>query len=149
MPGTTILPLLRSEISLDSALEQEENILLSLFYPDKRFDFYLWLYSHRLEIERTVAYHLGLSQTASCRVGEVKGWIYGSFNVCIFVYVNEWIKRVLIRFPLPYKIGGSENAEEKLRCEAATYIWLQEHCPNVPISSLWRFSFYDGQAVSD
>ncbi|KAL8977811.1 MAG: hypothetical protein Q9205_006466, partial [Flavoplaca limonia] len=55
-------------------------------------------------------------------------------------------KRVMIRFPLPYKVGEEDfpgNAEEKLRCEAATYVWLQQHCPDVPIPRLLGFSFGD------
>lgn len=39
------------------------------------------------------------------------------------------------------------NADEKLRCEAATFIWIQEHCSEVPIPTLWGFGFVGGQSV--
>ena len=55
---------------------------------------------------------------------------------CIPIHVDKWSKRVLIRLPLPYKVGESPcpgNADEKLRCEAATFIWMRENCPEIPI----------------
>lgn len=143
MPQPSTLPLLRGETTLESALVQEEDMLLDLSYPDQRVDFFVWLYSHRSEIEDTVSHHLGLGPR-NCRVGGVNEWIYGSFNVCLPVYVDQWTtgKRVLVRFPLPYKVGESTcpgNADEKLRCEAATFIWIQEHGYAVPIPRLWGY----------
>ncbi|KAG7120734.1 hypothetical protein HYQ45_014778 [Verticillium longisporum] len=35
--------------------------------------------------------------------------------------------------------------DEKLRCEVATYIWIQEHCPDIPIPKLHAFGFTDGR----
>ncbi|KUJ07342.1 uncharacterized protein LY89DRAFT_691805 [Mollisia scopiformis] len=79
----------------------------------------------------------------------------GSFNVCIPVRVNSaksHSKRVIIRFPLPYKVGDLQhpgNAEEKIRSEAATFIWIRENCPTVPIPYLWGFGLPDGKSVCD
>jgi hypothetical protein len=36
-----------------------------------------------------------------------------------------------------------ENGE-KQRCEVATFAWIQEHCPHVPMLRLWGFGFVDG-----
>lgn len=148
------LPLLRGSITLDEALEQEEDVILDLSYPECRMEFFVFLYSHRNDIAAIVSDHLGLGRSIQCRVGEVKEWIHGSFNVCIPVYVEDWNKcsekRVLIRFPLPYKLGESTfpgNADEKLRCEAATFIWIQKHCPDIPLPRLWGFGFAGGQTV--
>ena len=69
---------------------------------------------------------------------------------CIPIHVDKWSKRVLIRFPLPYKVRESPcpgNADEKLRCEAATFIWMRENCPEIPIPHLWAFGFPGGQSV--
>lgn len=41
------------------------------------------------------------------------------------------------------------NAEEKIRCEAATFIWIQENCPTVTIPHLWGFGLPDGKNVRD
>lgn len=77
----------------------------------------------------------------------------GYYNVCVPVEVDEAGipgKQVIVRIPLPYKLGEAErpgNAEEKLRCEAATFIWIKEQCPEVPIPYLWGFGFPNGQCV--
>ncbi|OJJ69560.1 hypothetical protein ASPBRDRAFT_198212 [Aspergillus brasiliensis CBS 101740] len=59
--------------------------------------------------------------------------MFGSYNVCIPVWVNPpSVNRVLIRIPLPYKIGEATNpgnVDEKLRCEAATYIGFVKIAP--------------------
>jgi hypothetical protein len=57
----------------------------------------------------------------------------------------------MIRFPLQYKVGEENfpgNADEKLQCEAATYIWIQENYSDVPISQLLGFAFRGNQCVS-
>ncbi len=81
------LPLLRGTATLEGTLEQEENMLLDLAYPELRLDFFAWLSTHRADIEDTFSYHLGLTGSEICRLGEVREWIHGSFNVCIPVYV--------------------------------------------------------------
>jgi len=151
----TTLRTLDGEITLDAALEEEQDMLRRLTYSDKRINFLVYLLDHSAEIEAVVSYHLGLSETGSCHLAPLDDWIHGSFNICLPVYVKNWKKRpekrVMIRFPLLYKVGEDDsygNAEEKLRCEAATYIWIQENCPNVPIPQLWGFAFQDNQCVS-
>ncbi|KAJ5478970.1 hypothetical protein N7530_004479 [Penicillium desertorum] len=123
------LPLLRGNTTLESALEQEEDILLELDYPEQRIDFFVLLYSNRGDIERIASYHLCLGPLDTCRTGDVNEWVHGSFNVCIPLYVNKQDrdlgKQALIRFPLPYKIGefrNPGNVDKKLRCEAITFI---------------------------
>jgi hypothetical protein len=41
------------------------------------------------------------------------------------------------------------NVDEKLRTEAATYIWLQSNCPNIPVPRLFGFGFPGTQSVLD
>lgn len=151
---TLSLPLLRGSITLDEALEEEDDVRLGLSYPDSRVEFFVFLYSHRNDIAALVSDHLGPGQSIQCRLGEVKEWIHGSFNVCIPVYVDNWTKcsakRVLIRFPLPYKVGESTypgNSDEKLRCEAATFVWIRQRCRDIPLPRLWGFGFAGGQSV--
>ena len=151
---TEALPLLRGTTTLKSALEEEDDMLLDLNYPDQRIDFFVSLFLCREEIENIASFHLGLGSSDTCKTGEVNDWIHGSFNVCIPLYVNkpnqDPEKRALIRFPLPYKVGELKhpgNADEKLRCEAATFIWMQEHCPEISIPQLWGFGLVGGQSV--
>jgi hypothetical protein len=150
------LPLLKKTITLEEALDKDEDILHELSYPEKRLDFFYYLFQRRREIEAIVSFHLGVRKDV-CKVAEeFREWVHGSFNACIPVYIDDpakfHAKKVFIRFPLPYKVGELQhpgNAEEKLRCEVATYIWIQSNCPDVPIPCLRGFGFPRGRSVCD
>lgn len=152
--GPKTLDLLRGKIDLDTALNYDDNVLQLLSYPSQRLDFFVHLYIHRADIEAIVAHHLGFSRPSRCRTTEVKHWINGSFNVCVPVDIDPPFRqqsRVLIRFPLPYNVGERHfpgNCDEKLRCEVATYIWLQKNCPSIPILKLLGFGFASDKLVS-
>ena len=142
-------------MQLKTALASNDDMLLEMSYPRKQEAFFKHLYDHRQDIEGIVRYHLGLHNEAACCIGQVNEWMCGNFNVCIPVYLNELISskkdRLLIRIPLPYKLGEDENegnVEEKLRCEAASHIWINEKCPSIPIPYLWGFGFPNGQCVN-
>lgn len=151
---TTTLPLLYGKMTLAEALEEEDNAIFPLAYSSQREDFLFWIYEHREDFKALVSLHLDLANSETCRFGEFREWKHGSFNVCIPVYIDNWKKhpgkRVLLRLPLPYKVGESTcpgNADEKLRAEAAAFIWIQENCPDIPIPFLWGFGFPSGQSV--
>ncbi len=150
MPRT----LSNDKITLDAALEEEHNILRRLTYWEKRRDFVIYLLDHSVEIEAIVSYHLNLNGIGSCRLASLDDWIHGSFNICLPIHVKRRKrpdKRVMLRFPLPYKLGEESfrgNVEEKLRSEAATYIWIHDNCPDVPIPQLLGFAFCGNQCVS-
>jgi len=142
---------LKGKITYSEAVDQEHNVLQQLTYGQKREEFIVYLLQHTGEIEDIVSYYLRLKCTERCRLSPREDWIHGSFNICLPVYVENWRKRpggrVMIRFPLPFKVGDSNypgNAEEKVRCEAATYAWIRENCPDVPIPYLWGFAFAGG-----
>lgn len=40
------------------------------------------------------------------------------------------------------------NAEEKVRSEAATYIYFNENCPDIPVPRLRGFGVHGGLSVS-
>lgn len=150
----TTLRTLKGEITLDAAIQEERDMLRRLSYWNKRIYFLCYLDDHSAEIEAIVSYHLGLSEIESCYIAPLDDWIHGSFNMCLPIHIKDregHEKRVMMRFPLPYKVGEEEcpgNAEEKLRCEAATYVWIQENCPDVPIPQLLGFAFHENQCVS-
>ncbi|PYH92804.1 hypothetical protein BO71DRAFT_485105 [Aspergillus ellipticus CBS 707.79] len=143
-PETTTLPLLRgNSISLEDALDEDENILRRLDYPQQQKVFGAYLTSRKTDIEALVCFHLRVN---SCQVADESDWLYGSYNVCISVSLPS-DDRVLVRIPLPYKVGEIEspgNVNEKLRCEVATYIWIRQNCPTVSIPSLYGFGFPNG-----
>ncbi|KAL8652565.1 MAG: hypothetical protein Q9210_002609 [Variospora velana] len=154
-PNSELLTLktIYGETTLEEALLEEHNMLHKLKYWQKREDLLRYLEDHINDIEATVSYLLALDKTKQCRVERVGLWRHGSFNKCIPIRVTDrggqQRERFIIRFPLPYKIGEDTfpgNADEKLRCEAATYIWIGQNCPDVPIPRLLGFSF-DGMQL--
>jgi len=65
--SSTLVTTLRTfdgEITLDAALEEEQDMLRRLTYWDKRINFLVYLLA---EIEAVVSYHLGLSKIFACR----------------------------------------------------------------------------------
>ncbi|OAA63531.1 Aminoglycoside phosphotransferase [Niveomyces insectorum RCEF 264] len=150
------LPLIRGRISLEEALEEDSHIIQELSYPEKRLDFFSHLFMNRPHIEEVVAHHLNIARS-DFRLSHYDEWIHGSFNACLPVYITAGRRtarlphRLIIRFPLPYKVGEEVcpgNVEEKLRTEAATYVWLQRECPAVPIPRLLGFGLPRGQSFT-
>ena len=139
------------EITLSEAKEQELNILHQLGYYEQQLQFSTYLRDREDWMKDIVAHHLGLRSSDACHVAEEGSWLHGSFNVCIPITIDCWNhKRVLLRFPLPYRIGEAirpGNGDEKIRCEAGTYAWLQEYCPDIPIPHLYGFAISTGEAV--
>jgi hypothetical protein len=147
------LPLLKGAITLEDALGEDEDMIQKLSYPEQRAIFYVYLDRRRALITEIVSRHLNIPP-ASFHLGGIKEWIHGSFNVCIPIHIRSprpgLSGRAIIRFPLPYKTGEDQcpgNVDEKLRCEAATYVWLQQNCPDVPIPRLFGFGFPGTQSV--
>lgn len=149
--------LLREKLTYEVAQGKERNILHELSYPKRQAEFFALLESKQRLIQAIVAQHLGLQSSTACQVAPSQDWLHGSYNVCIPVTICErrrlkqhLKKRVLIRFPLPYRIGEDfrpGNGDEKIRCEAGTYSWIQEHCPDIPIPRLYGFGLSSGDTV--
>ncbi|KAE8350339.1 hypothetical protein BDV28DRAFT_43137 [Aspergillus coremiiformis] len=149
MPRSNPRRLLKGEITYSTALKEEVNILHRLGYYKQQNDFFARVSDNRSWIQAIVSHHLGLTSPELCTVAEVTDWLHGSFNVCVPVTIHNWKlrkqagHRVILRLPLPYRVGESfhlGNSDEKIRCEAGTYAWLQSHCPDVPIPKLYGFA---------
>lgn len=145
-----------SEITYSSAKHQEINILHEMTLWEEMQKFLSHVYRRREVIQSIAAFHLGVSTKENCHIAPRNDWIQGSFNLCIPIVVQHGNhrpdQRVIIRLPLPYRVGETfhpGNADEKLRCEAGAYIWLQENCPDVPIAHLYGFGLSTGQSVRD
>ncbi|KAI2722587.1 hypothetical protein CBS147332_3516 [Penicillium roqueforti] len=96
-----------------------------------------------------------LSSSDKCHVSEVRYWLRGSFNICIPISIQnsrqQPRKRVILRFPLPYRIGDDfrpGNGDKKIQCEAGTYAWLQQNCPDIPIPRLYGFALSTGETFT-
>jgi hypothetical protein len=137
-------------LSYEEAKDREVNILHRLGYLDKQRRLYSHLYRRQGLIAERVAHHLGLKSASICRVEKPKFWLKGSFNVCVPVSIDD-STRVLMRFPLGYRVGDEfqpGNGDEKVRCEAGSYAWIRQECPDIPIPALYGFSLSSGQCVS-
>lgn len=134
-------------------LEKEDhNMLVHLEWKRLQEEFFRYLEAETTTIETIVAQHLNLGVQQWCRVADRSQWLTGTFNVCLPVSVNNWrARRVLIRCPLPHRLGGLHTTmlmEEKIRCEAASFAWLSRNSPRVPIPYLWGFGLPSGLHVS-
>ena len=148
-PGT--LKTTWEEVTYDEAVDSDDNMLKKLTYWQSKYEFLTYLLEHRHVIEALVKDHLGLTGQGHCLVLPPDEWIHGSFNVCLPIRVDDG-RSLIARFPLPYKIGevnNPGNADEKLRCEAAAYIWINENCSDVTLPRLWGFAFSNGICVCD
>lgn len=147
MPTTHAL--LRGEITYEEARQKETNILHHLTYPIADSKLLNRIHRRRGLLEKLVAHHLDLPSSA-CHVAHLRDWMSGSFNLCVPVTVAD-SKRVIIRFPLGYRIAEETcpgNGDEKLRCEAAAYVWITENCLDVPVPHLYGFALSNGRSVS-
>ncbi|KAE8352430.1 hypothetical protein BDV28DRAFT_125778 [Aspergillus coremiiformis] len=138
--------LLRGEIELKDALEDEANILARLGYVSQQNKFFSDLETKHMQwIREVIAHHFNSSPSAVI-IAHRKQWLSGSFNVCIPASIPGH-SGVIFRIPLPYRVGeeiNPGNADEKIRCEAGTYAWLEKHCPEIPIPKLYGFGMSTG-----
>lgn len=151
--------LLNRFITLSAAQDEEEDMRKELQYSTKRAELYTEFENKEREIKELVALHCGLPRPDLVQVSKIFDgpktlWIHGSFNLCIPVYIHSSGRarpsKLAFRVPLPYKVGEETfpgNAEEKLRSEAATYIWITENCPDIPIPKLRGFGVPGGLSV--
>lgn len=136
------------EVTYSWAKEQEHNVLIALEdykLMVKQLARYL---KHSTVVKKAVAHHLNISPE-ECEFEGPRNWIFGSFNVCIPIFIHGR-KQVLIRFPILHKVGESfcpGNADEKIRCEAGTYAWMRKNCPSIPVPKLYGFALSTGQIV--
>lgn len=150
---TTLELLGRDPITYESACKSETNILNKLGYASATKYLYADLWMQRRSIAALTKHHLGLGSEDSCTVLKFPEWMRGSFNTCIPVEVRSGgvTRKLLFRCPMPHKLAESRYAgtvNEKLRCEVATYVWMQERCPDVRIPHLFGFGLLDGHHVS-
>ena len=133
--------------TLKAAQKNERNILSRLKRSDCTVKLYQDLWRKRTTIEAITAHHLGRIDPSSCIVQDTVTWIKGQFNTCIPVHVHESdgsMSKKIFRCPLPHKVGEQYSpgaVEEKMRAEVATYAWIEDNCPEVPVPRLHAFAF--------
>ncbi|TWU71417.1 hypothetical protein ED733_001390 [Metarhizium rileyi] len=148
--------LLAGPITLSAAKSKSRNVLHALQFVQQKHDFYSRIESHRRLLPDLIAHHLN-TESANIIISGQEYWRHGSFNLCVPVLVDNSANPtlpqfVMIRFPLPYRVGEATypgNSDEKINSEAATYAWLQENCPSVPIPHLYGFGLSTNQRFTN
>ncbi len=136
---------------LESVLEDESDMLHRLTYVEKWTHFQKEIEQNENTILEIVAQHIGVNIEDCQLSGE---WVRGGFNLCIPVIVKcdrYRHQRLIFRIPLHFKLGEAlfpGNVDEKIKTEAATYIFMRQHCPDVPILELLGFGLTNGDVVS-
>lgn len=128
-------------LTLEGALDSDlDNIpLLTSFVQSNEFR-YGRLEARRSEIQILVSQHLHISPE-KIGLSQPSQWIQGGFNVCLPIDIlddrsGRLPRKVILRFAVPHAIGevhAPGSVDEKVRCEAATYVWLERECPTIPI----------------
>lgn len=139
--------------TFDSACEDEGNLLLRLHQRAAAESLRPLLWDQRDSIVDLVRQHLRLARCDACVVLPPESWIQGGFNICILVQVTRRggiTKKYIFRCPMPHKLAEDYypgTIDEKVSCEAASYVWMQEHCAEIRIPHLYAFGFTDGNHV--
>ncbi|SMR62439.1 unnamed protein product [Zymoseptoria tritici ST99CH_1E4] len=132
------------EVTLEQALDDDWDMIPTLTAFSQTQDFCQHLEHHRTALENIISRHLGISK-ADFVLLDREHWVWGSFNICLPIDITrsrrtaKLPRQAILRLPLPFRCGekySPGNVEEKLRCEAATYIWLRRNCPSIPIPRL-------------
>lgn len=139
-------------LSVTSAAEHESNLVLFIRHRHAAERFSRQLWDQKESIEALVRSHLRLRKGDRCIVLPRDTWIQGGFNICVLVEVIAAgsSTKLVFRCPMPHKLAERQypgTIDEKVRCEVAAYVWMQEHCFDVRIPSLYAFGFVDGSQV--
>ncbi|KAK6004434.1 hypothetical protein QM012_008296 [Aureobasidium pullulans] len=135
-------------ITESKALDLEIDVIPKLHGRQESDKFRQKLQSSVSHIRELVSRHLQIPQS-DFTIVDPSAWIEGAFNICVGIDIKNdrhphlpW--GAVIRFPLPFNSGESfapGTMDEKLRCEAATYIWIRQNCPNIPLPRLLGMGF--------
>lgn len=153
MVGTSI-QIKHGFITEQEALDTDTDIIPKLHQKRESDKFRQKLQSSLSHIRELISRHLQIPESDFV-IAEPSGWIEGAFNICLGIGISKeryphLPQRALIRFPMPFNIGegfAPGAMDEKLRCEAATYIWMRENCPNIPLPRLLGMGFPGSRTV--
>ncbi|KAF5227862.1 hypothetical protein FAUST_11482 [Fusarium austroamericanum] len=129
--------------------ESESNLVHKLKHHKAALKFKRELWDKRNSIVALVKHHLRLDADDTCTVLGRKTWMQGIFNICVLVEVTTGnsSKKLIFRCPIPPHAGQYPSTmDEKVGCEVATYIWMQQYCPDIRIPNLFAFGFTDDRS---
>lgn len=124
-------------ITEEEALDSDWDMIPTLTAFARTQEFCNELEQNRSQLEKVISRHLGIPVSEIVLLGQEQ-WVWGSFNICLPIdiklakYTPTVPRQAILRLPLPFRCGeeySPDNVEEKLRCEAARYIWLRRFVP--------------------
>ncbi|KIH88236.1 hypothetical protein SPBR_06900 [Sporothrix brasiliensis 5110] len=156
-------------IGYDDAMQSEADIPHERQQFMESMAFWFRVSRHRPALERLVARHLGV-HAARVKMSHLNMWRQGAFNVAIPMLVFDTkaaadaahtpspqgdmppevpdsLRRVMLRLPMPPRCAEAVypgSILEKMRCETATYVWMQKNCSQIRIPHLFGLGFPDG-----
>ncbi|GAB0133373.1 hypothetical protein EsDP_00001784 [Epichloe bromicola] len=98
-------------------------------------------------IEAIVRSQLGVHK---CRVAHRDAWGCGGSHVAIPCRLTP-NRSVYFRLPVPDAVGekgNPGNVNECISTQIASYLWIHENCPDVPIPTLHSFGLDDGSVFT-
>ncbi|KAG5921178.1 hypothetical protein E4U42_005943 [Claviceps africana] len=132
----------------EDAINQDTNILHEAQYYDATFQQFEDIRKEEETIMALTRHHVGVESQTNVTI-DWKGVIIGAFNICFPIAVerpDEPPIKLFFRCAMPHKLGELRSAgavDEKMRCEVATYAWIQEKCPDIRIPHLYGFGLFD------
>ncbi|CAF3539881.1 unnamed protein product, partial [Fusarium graminearum] len=126
--------------------ESENNLVHKVKHHKATARFKVELWQKRHSIVALIKHHLGLGADDTCTVLASEEWMQGVFNICVIVDMTtgNLSKKLIFRCPIPPHAGQHPGTiDEKVECEVATYIWMQQYCPDIRIPHLLAFGFTD------
>jgi hypothetical protein len=144
----------RGPFTLEAALDDQTDIVPTLTALQDTASFRGHLEARRSDIQDIICRHLNIPLT-SFVLGQPSQWIHGGFNMCLPIDIHDTFstrlpRKALIRIAMPHAGGQSyvrDAVDEKVRCEAATYVWLEGECPTIPIPRLLGIGFPGSRTV--
>ncbi|CAK7210072.1 hypothetical protein SCUCBS95973_000668 [Sporothrix curviconia] len=129
-------------ITREEALDRKINVVAQ-FTQYKAVADLKRVWDHQDDWCTLVAAHVGV-QPGRIQMSHPPAWKRGTFNLVVpMLLKGDGVPpQVLLRVPMPAKIGEKQHqgsVADKLRCEAASYIWMQRHCPDIRIPHLYGF----------
>ena len=103
------------------------------------------LWQHKPAVSALVAVHIGV-RPEYVEMSHPSAWKRGGFNLVVPMLIKGdtvGLDKVMLCIPIPSKVGEEKHpgsVADKIRCETASYVWMQQHCPEVRIPYLYGFS---------
>ncbi|KAG6012016.1 hypothetical protein E4U43_007985 [Claviceps pusilla] len=132
----------------EAAMNLDSNVIFEKEYEEASKNQLRQFVKYKDTIAALARHHVG-ADSETCVTLHLKSCKMGQFNLCVPLTVERPDAppiKLFFRSAMPHKLGELRSAgavDEKMRCEAATYAWMQEKCPDIRIPYLYGFGLTD------